>query len=188
MPTSVASYIDSQLPGQSSVNYTTDYVGAVKLLENSGFSPFEGSGSPLNATLNQIFDRFVQKTGLDTTSNKLKDDFLQENPKTQQALNLYSGLENTFAVKSSGDQAAIVDFLNFKIDDFVTTNDSDQNNTLTQEESSLSDTLFQEIDADRNSEITGTELKDNFFNNFNELNNVLNYFQSNRGILIDVYG
>ncbi len=183
----IEGYISNQLDGGVSGNYTTDYVGAVKLLETSGFSPFSDS-SPLGATLSQIFDRFVQKTGLDTTSNKLKDEFLQENPTTQQALDLYSALENTFSTKTIGEKASIVDFLNTKIDDFVTTKDSDTNNTLNQEESGLTDTLFLEVDADKDSEISGDELRNNFYSNFNELNNVLNYFQNTRGVLIDVYG
>ncbi|MCP5052255.1 MAG: hypothetical protein GY940_34120 [bacterium] len=187
MPLNVASYISSQLDGNVSPSYSADYVGAVQLLENTGFSPFSDA-SPLNSTLNQVFDRFVRKTGLDTTSNKLTDEFLQENPGTRRALNLYSALENTFSTRSAGQKSAIVDFLNTKIDEFVSTKDSNQNNTLSREEAGIDETLFDEIDDDRDLEINNDELRNNVLADFKEFNNILNYFQNGRGVLIDVFG
>jgi hypothetical protein len=187
MPTNIASYINSNLDqlGTNAALYSTDFVGASRMLEDAGFSPFT-KASPLDSTLSQIFNRFVQKTGLDSNSNDLKDQFLQKNPTTRQALGLYNSLENTFGSKSSGQQAAIVDFLNTKFDEFVTGKDSDSDNLLAQEESGLDDTLFNEVDSDQDYQLSADELKNNFYNNFSELNNVLNYFQGNRGVLIDV--
>ena len=187
MPTNISNYISNQLPSQTTAHYTTDYVGSVQLLENSGFSPFTTS-SPLTSTLNQIFDRFVQKTGLDTTSNKLVDEFLSENPSTRSALGLYTALENTFSARNPGDQAAIVDFLNTKLDEYITTSDTNGDSTLNLDESGMEEMLFNQMDSNNDYEISTDELKTNFFSSFNELDNVLNYFQSNRGVLIDVYG
>lgn len=181
-----ATYIANQLSGNISANYSTDYVGAVQLLEKSGFSPFSDT-SPLSSTLNQIFDRFVQKTGLDSTSTKLKDEYLGENPSTQRALNLYGALENTFATKSPGEKASIVEFLNTKIDDLITGKDTDQNKTLNQKESGFTADYFLEVDKNNDSEISADELKNNFFSTYSQLNNVLDYFQSNRGVLLDTY-
>lgn len=184
--TNLHGFISGQLDQNSSISsFTPDYVGSVQLLEQAGFSPFTES-SPLDSTLYQVFNRFVQKTGLDTTANKLKDDYLQENPSAQRAIDLYSALENTFASRGSGEQAAIVDFLNTRIDDFVTTRDTDENNILSQEESGLTDTLFREVDADRSGGITAEEFRGNFYNDFNQLNNVLNFFQNTTGTLLDV--
>ena len=190
MALNIANYISNQFGSNGNVaaSYSADYVGAVQLLENSGFSPF-GNSSPLNSTLNQVFDRFVRKTGLDTTSNELTDEFLQENPNTRRAMNLYSALENTFSSRSPNQKSAIVNFLNTKIDEFVTTKDSnDINTTLNQEESGFDDEFFLEVDADNDLEISTEELRSNFIEDFKELDNILNYFQSNKGVLIDVFG
>lgn len=188
MPTNISSYINSNLDqlGTNAAVYGTGFVGASRMLEDAGFNPFS-SASPLDSTLSQIFNRFVQKTGLDSNSNDLKDEFLQENPTTRQALGLYNSLENTFGTKSSGQQAAIVDFLNTKIDEFVSEKDEDSDGLLTQKEYGLEDTLFNQVDSDQDYKVSTEELKTNFYNNFAELNNVLNYFQGNRGVLVDVF-
>lgn len=177
----------SQLNRGGAVNYSQDYVGAVKLLENSGFSPFADS-SPLGATLNQVFSRFVEKTGLGTDASALRNEFLGENPPTRRALGLYNALENTFGARGEGDQASIVDFLNTKIDDFVATKDQNSDDMLTLEESELSPTLFEESDQNRDSQVNAEELRNNFYSNYQELNSVMSYFQSTPGILLDVYG
>jgi hypothetical protein len=182
----VLGYISNQLDGNRAIPYTKDYLGAVQLLEGSGFSPFSDT-SPLSSTLYQIFNRFVEKTGLDTNPNVLKDEFLEQNPSSRQAINLYGALENTFAARGVGEKAVIVDFLNKRIDEFVTEKDTDETNTLTREESGLTDRLFQTIDANRDEEINAEEIQDNFYTNFTQLNNVLNYFQNTPGALIDVF-
>ncbi len=182
-----ANYIASQLGGNVSANYATDYMGSVQMLERSGFSPFT-DGSPLSATLNQIFDRFVQKTGLDSTSSKLKDEYLQQNPNTQRALNLYGALENTFATKNSGEKASIVNFLNTKIDDLFTGKDADKNKTLSQKESGFENSYFLEMDKNNDAQISTDELKNNFYSTYSQLNNVLDYFQTTRGLIVDTYG
>ncbi|MGE5344265.1 MAG: hypothetical protein ACM3SY_22590 [Candidatus Omnitrophota bacterium] len=166
--------------------YPSDYLGSVQLLQNSGFSPLSDS-SPLNSTLYEVFNRFVQKTGLDTTASKLKDEYLASNPSMQRAIDLYSALENTFASKAPGEQAAIVDFLNGKIEDFVTEKDTDQSGTLTQEEAGVDQTLFRSIDADNDNTINSEEMESHFYSDFTQLNNVLNYFQSTSGALLDLY-
>lgn len=176
----------AQLNRGQTVPYTRDYVGAVQLLEDSGFSPF-GDTSPLSATLNQVFSRFVEKTGLGADSNTLRDEFLAENPATQRALGLYQALENTFSSRGAGEQAAIVDFLNTKIEDFIATKDQNSDDELTLEESELTPTLFEEADANRDSQLNTEELGNNFFNDFPELNNVMNYFRSTPGLLLDVF-
>ena len=86
------------------------------------------------------------------------------------------------------DRAAIVDVLDTKIEDFVTLKDQNGDSMLTLEESVLSTTLFKEADRNRDSQLSAEELRDNFYNNFPELNNVMNYFQTTRGILVNVYG
>lgn len=181
----VTGYISNQLNGNLNVPYSRDYLGSIQLLENSGFNPFSDT-SPLNSTLYQIFNRFVEKTGLNTDANTLKDEFLEENPSTRQAVNLYGSLENTFAIRNAGEQAAIVDFLNQKIDDFITEKDTDDSGTLTQSESKLTETLFQNIDSNRDEEINAQEMENNFYSNFTQLNNVLNYFQNTPGTLINI--
>jgi hypothetical protein len=157
------------------------------MLEDSGFSPFAQSG-PLDSTLTQIFDRFVQKTGLGTDSTTLKNEYLDENPAMQRAMNLYDSMENTFAGRGAGEKAAIVDFLNTKIDEYVATKDQDGDNTLTLEESEFTETLFEEADADRDAQLSTEEVKNNFYEGFQQLNNVLDYFRNTRGNLIDIYG
>jgi hypothetical protein len=186
-PMDVQGFLSNQLDGNTAIRYKPDYVGSVQLLENSGFNPFSDS-SPITSTLNHIFNRFVQKTGLDTNSNQLRDEFLQSNPGTQNAISIYNALENTFATKSTDQKAAIVDFLNSKIDNFISQKDLNDNNQLTQEESGLTDTLFSKIDANRDMEINAEELQGNFYNDFNQLNSVLDYFQNTPGALLDLYG
>lgn len=185
--TNVLDQTATQLNRGGAVPYTQDYVGAVKLLESSGFSPFADS-SPLGSTLNQVFSRFVEKTGLGADATTLRDEFLAENSNARRAMGLYNALENTFGARGEGEQAAIVDFLNTKIDDFVATKDQNSDEMLTLEESEISPTLFEEADRNRDSQLNSEELRNNFYNNFQELNNVMNYFQSNPGVLIDVYG
>lgn len=182
----VLGYISNQVDGIRTIPYTKDYLGAVQLLEGSGFNPFFDT-SPLNSTLYQIFNRFVEKTGLDTNTNVLKDEFLEQNPAARQAISLYGALENTFASRGAGEKAVIVDFLNQKIAEFITENDIDETNTLTREESGLTERLFQTIDANRDEEINAEEIQDNFYTNFTQLNNVLDYFQHTPGALIDIF-
>ena len=178
----------AQLNRSNSATYSTDYLGAVRLLENSGFSPYTDNNSPLSATLNQVFTRFIEKTGLGTDANTLQDEFLGGNSSTRRAMGLYSALENTFGSRGKGEQAAIVDFLNTKIDDYISTKDQNSDSMLTLEESELTPTLFEEADANRDSQLNAEEMRNNFYNSFQELSNVLNYFRSTPGILIDVYG
>ncbi len=177
----------TQLNRGGAVPYSQDYVGSVKLLENSGFSPFT-DGSPLGSTLNQVFSRFVEKTGIGTDAAALKTEFLGENPPAQRAMGLYNALENTFGARGEGEQAAVVDFLNTKIDDFVAAKDQDSDNMLTLEESEISPTLFEEADRNRDSQLNSEELRNNFYNNSRELSSVMNYFQSTPGVLLDIYG
>lgn len=167
--------------------YTRDYVGAVQMLEDSGFSPFTQS-SPLDSTLTQIFDRFVQKTGLGTDANTLRSQYLEENPAMQRAMNLYDSLENTFASRGAGEKAAIVDFLNTKIDDYFASKDQNNDNTLTLDESEFSETLFEEADANRDAQLSTEEVRNNFYQGFQQLNNVMDYFRNTRGNLVDIYG
>jgi len=184
---SVLDRTTAQLNRGGVVPYTRDYVGAVKLLENSGFSPFTG-GSPLGSTLNRVFSRFVEKTGLGADASILRNEYLEENSIARRALGLYNALENTFGARGESEKAAIVDFLDTKIEEFVAAKDQDDDGMLTLEESELSPTLFKEADRDRDSQLSAEELRNHFYNNFPELNNVMNYFQSTPGILIDVYG
>ncbi len=185
---SITGYISRQFDKSSSATYAypSDYMGSIQLLEKAGFSPFTDN-SPLNSTLYQVFNRFVQKTGMDTTANKLKDEYLEQNPAMQRAMNLYSSLDNTFSSRRPGEQAAIVDFLNNKIDEFITQKDKNSDKTLSNEESGLQETLFQAMDENRDNQVTGEEIKNNFYNDFTQLNNVLNYFQNNTGTLVDLY-
>ncbi len=169
------------------VNATQDYLGSVKILEKAGFSPFIES-SPLKSTLYRIFDRFVQKTGIDTTGSQLKDEYLEKNPPARRAVNLYNALENTFASRGNGEKARIVDFLNSQIDEYVSSKDSNSDTALTGEESGLSETLFAAMDSNRDSKVNAQEMRKNFYNNFTEMNYALDYFQNNRGVLVDIYG
>lgn len=182
----VQGFIANQLDSNAARIYTPDYLGSVQLLEKSGFSPFTRS-SPLESTLFQVFNRFVEKTGLNADSNQLKDEYLTENPSVQRAVDLYSALDNSFAARGAGEKAAIVDFLNSKIDDYITEKDANENKTLSRDESGFSQTLFRAIDANRDAEIDTEEIQDNFYNDFSQLNNVLNYFQSTPGVLVDMY-
>ncbi len=180
-------YMTENLNRGSVAPFTKDYLGAVRFLEESGFSPYKSEG-PLSSTLNQVFDRFVQKTGIGSDSGSLKNAYLTANPTAQRAMDLYSSLENTFSARRPNDQAAIVDFLNTKIDEYVTEKDLDSDEVLTLQESSFSDSLFEEVDADKDSRVNADELKDNFYDNYQQMNNVLNYFQQTPGVLVDVYG
>jgi hypothetical protein len=182
----VVGFISNQLGNNGSVTYTRDYLGAVQLLDNSGFSPYSDI-SPLDSSLQQIFNRFVRKTGLGTHANALKDEFLEQYPATRQAIDLYGALENTFSAWGSGEKAAIVDFLNSRIDDFITQTDTDDTLDLTFEESGLTASLFQSLDANSDDTIDAAEIQDSFYNDFQQLNSVLNYFQNTPGSLIDMF-
>ncbi len=157
------------------------------MLEKAGFSPFS-SGSPLNSSLNQVFNRFIKKTGLDTTTEKLKEQFFTNNANTRKALDVYQSLENTFSYKGEGEQPAIVDFLNNKIEGFVAEQDTNEDDTLTLKESEITESLFDEIDTNRDSRINTDEIKSNFYSDFQQLNNVMDYFRSTPGVLVDIFG
>lgn len=186
--TNIFDQTSAQLNRSGATSYNRDYMGAVRLLENSGFSPYAESSSPLGGTLNQVFSRFVEKTGLGMDAATLQEEFLGGNSSTRRAMGLYNALENTFGSRGKGEQSAIVDFLNTKIDDYVTTKDRNSDSMLTLEESELTPTLFEEADANRDSQLNSEEMRNNFYNNFQELNNVLDYFRSTPGVLLDVYG
>ncbi len=180
----LSNQFDSNVPIKGS--YASDYLGSVQLLEKAGFSPF-AEKSVIGSTLYQVFDRFVKKTGLDTTANKLKDEYLQDSPSSQHAMNIYSILENTFTPKGPGEKAAIVNFLNSKIDEFVSTKDTDTSGSLTLEESGINESIFKNLDTNRDNQINASEMKKSFYEDFKQLNYVLDYFQNTPGTLVDTY-
>jgi len=174
-----------QLSANAVAPYSNDYVGGVQLIEKSGFIPFKDK-NPLNSTLNQVFEEFKEKTGFDVDVKELKDEFLDKNPRTRSAMTLYNSLESTFS-SNRGASSAIESFLNEKIDEYVSENDEDGDGVLNAEEGELDETLFAEIDKDKDKKIDASEMKNNFYDKFNSLNNILNYFKTNQGSLVDTY-
>jgi hypothetical protein len=182
----VSGYYSGQLNSSNGiVPYSRDYVGSIKLIEDSGFIPFKNK-KPLNSTLNQIFEEFRDKTGFDVDVQELKDEFLDKNPKTRSAMNLYNSLASTFS-NDVDNPSAIEDFLNEKIDEYVSAKDTNGDKALTSSETDLNTTLFTEIDSNKDDNIDINEIKSNFYDKFNSLKNILNYFKANPGNLIDTY-
>jgi len=181
----VSSYYSGLLNQTAVTPYSQDFVGGVQLIEKSGFLPFKEK-EPLNSTLNQIFEEFKQKTGFDVDVNELKNEFLDNNPQTRNAMNLYNSLENTFSSKLN-EPSAIENFLNDKIDEYISDYDTDNDNELNTEEIDITDTKFKEIDKEKNGKINSDEIKNNFYEKFNSLKNILNYFKTNPGTLLDTY-
>ncbi|MCP4154012.1 MAG: hypothetical protein GY757_40170 [bacterium] len=182
--TEYAAYTVNQ---QGVVPYTKDYVGGVRLLQDSQFFPFK-QDSPFGSTITQVFDEFIQKTGIGLDAETLRGDFLEEYPSTQRALDLYGALKNNFTPKGAGEKATIVDFLNNQLDEYIETNDTDQDQALTLVETDMDADIFEATDADNDLRITADEMKNNFYENYEELDNVMNYFRSNSGSLVDTYG
>lgn len=169
--------------------FNRDFLGSVRMLEESGFTPLSRvEQSPLNSTLKQVFSRFVEKTGIGSDAEVLRNEYLERTPSMQRAMDLYSTLQNNFASRSSGEKAAIVDFLNVKIDEYITEKDKNKDDMLTLEESEFADTLFEEADKDGNSRLNSQEIGSNFFENYQALSNVVSYFQRTPGILVDMFG
>ena len=182
----VSNAYSSQLGSSSAVSkYSNDYVGGVQLIEKSGFVPFKDK-NPLNSTLNQIFDEFKEKTGFDVDVKELKDEFLDKNPRTRGAMSLYNSLESTFS-NSPDTTSAIESFLNEKIDQYAVENDEDEDGTLSLDEAEIDETLFADIDKDKDNNIDTNEIKSNFYDKFDSLKNILNYFKTNPGTLVDTY-
>lgn len=144
----------------SIVPYHKDFLGGIQLLEDSGFTPTKQS-NPLNSTLSEVFDRFVGSTGFDYSPKQLKEEFLEENPRVRSAFNLYNALERSFSTRTAGSDAPVVEFLNSKIEDSVA------EDTETE----------QEVDS----------VKEGFYRNYDQLNNLLNYFKAASGTLVDLY-
>ena len=182
----VSQYASNLVSSQLVPSYSQDYVGGVKLLEDTGFSPFSENG-PINSTLNQIFDRFVQKTGFNLDREELKSEFIEKNPSTKRAINLYGALENIFSSNSNSENPAIIEFLDSKIDESIAEFDQNGDELLTQEESELEGTTFGTIDRNRDAEINTDEIKNNFYGNFSQLEKILNFFKNNPGSLVDMY-
>ncbi len=181
----VSGYYADQLNSNAIKPYSKNYVGGIQLIEKSGFDPFKKK-SPLNSTLNQIFEEFKEKTGFEVDVKELKDEFLDKNPPTRNALNLYNSLESTFS-GNLADPSAIESFLNEKIDEYVSKNDTDDDMALSTRESDLETTLFTDIDKNKDDKIDTNEMKSNFYDKFDSLKNILNYFKTNPGTLIDKY-
>lgn len=186
MATTVLDYTSEQLNRGVSV-YTRDFVGSVRMLEDAGFSPFTKK-SPLDSTISQVFSRFVEKTGIADNVDTLRNNFLEQYPGTQRALDLYSSLQNTFAPRGAGEKAAIVDFLNARIDDYISQKDKNDDQMLTLEESNFSESLFEQADADNDRMLNTDELSNNFFENYQSFNNVVNYFRRTTGNIINITG
>ncbi len=175
----------SELVEQSLVpKYSRDYVGGVQLLEKSGFSPFKEK-EPLNSALNQVFDKFVKKTGFNLNAEELKSEFLNKNPDVKRALNLYNALETTFSPKQTGKNAKIVEFLNSKIEEYVSTYDKNSDGYLTKEEAK--DIELSTLDTNKDQKVNAEEIKSDFYNNFKELENIINYFKNSPGSFVDIY-
>lgn len=181
----VSGYYSGLLNQTAVIPYTQDFVGGVQLIEKSGFLPFKDK-EPLNSTLNQIFEEFKQKTGFEVNISELKDEFLDKNPQTRNAMNLYNSLENTFSNKLN-EPSAIENFLNEKIDEYITDYDTDNDKELNNEELNINDERFNEIDSGKDRKINANEIKDNFYGKFNSLKNILNYFKANPGTFLDTY-
>ncbi len=183
----VTGYVSGQLnrSGGAVVPYTKNYVGGVQLIEDSGFQPFSDK-QPLNSTLNQVFETFREKTGFDVDSESLRDQFLERNPATRNAMNLYNALGTTFTSRL-GAGAPIEDFLNERIETFIAEADEDEDGGLNRSESNLDEMDF--INADRNDDdrIDSDEMKDTLYNGFNSLKNILNHFRNNPGTFVDMY-
>ena len=175
----------SELIEQSLVpKYTKDFVGGVQLLEKSGFFPFQEK-EPLNSALNQVFDKFIKKTGLNLNKDELKAEFLEKNPDVKRALNLYNALETTFSPKITGKDAKIVDFLNSKIEEYVSTYDKNSNGYLTKKEAG--DLDISSLNKNNDNMVDVEEIKSDFYNNFKELKNIINYFKNSPGSFVDIY-
>lgn len=145
--------------------YNRDYVGAVQVLEKSGFSPFTEK-EPLNSALNEVFRRFTQEVpGQAESTSSLKNEFLDRNPAIRRSMNLYDALEKTFSPASASGDAPIVDFLNSKM------NQSGDSATT------------------RNATTEGgqAEMRGKFYKGFTQLENILSYFGRQPGQLIDTY-
>ena len=169
----VSGYYSGQLNrGNGIIPYSRDYVGSVQLIEDSGFIPFKNK-KPLNSTLNQIFEEFKDKTGFNVDVQELKDEFLDKNPKTRSAMNLYNSLASTFS-SDVDSPSAIENFLNKKIDEYVSAKDTDDDKALTSSEADLNTTLFTEINSNKDDNIDVKEIKNNFYDKFNSLKNILN--------------
>ncbi|MCP4213692.1 MAG: hypothetical protein GY765_03500 [bacterium] len=179
-------YVSNQFNDAANIPYSHDFVGAVQMLGDAGLAPFSDS-SPLSSTLSQIFTEFVEKTGLNSDSTTLKNDFLAQTPSAGRAMDLYESLDNTFSARGEGEQAVIVDFLNSRIDSFITDNDQDGDGSLNAEESTLSTDRFNTVDADSNLKLNSEEIQNDFYGGYRELGNVLNHFRSNSGVLLDLY-
>jgi hypothetical protein len=145
--------------------YTHDYVGGVQLLQKSGFSPFQEK-APLNSALNQIFSQLADKTAMPTNAEKLRSEFLQQNPDLRRTYNLYDALEKTFS-SSSQENSPIVTFINEKIDQNVKSQAGKQTPAETKKSTQ--------------------SMQQEFYSNFSQLNNLLGYFKTTPGNLIDTY-
>ncbi|MCP4220147.1 MAG: hypothetical protein GY765_36285 [bacterium] len=187
----VNNYINSTLgvtptSKPEAVTYSTDLKGSIQLLTDKGFSPYSKS-SPIDSALYEVFDRFVQVSGANFSADQLKDSFLDQNPSVENALNLYDKLDNTFSPQRSNEKAAIVDFLNARIDDFLQTQDSDGDQKLTWQESKMNPWQFIEYESDDDQKLNRSELRKGIYNDSPRLNSILDYFRGNNGMLVDTY-
>jgi hypothetical protein len=148
--------------------FSRNYLGSVQLLENTGFSPFSEK-SPVNSALNQVFSNFAQQNQLTTSSTALKNEFLGKNPGVRRALNTYDALEKTFAPKGPGQESAIVDFMNSKLEE-------DRPGSL---QSPSTTTGGQTSGSDQ----TGSDLA----RDFSPLRRILDYFSNPSGNLVDLW-
>ena len=162
-------YSSALRAGRSVQPYNQDYIGSIKLLENSGFSPFEEK-SPINSTLNQIFSQFTEKNNLDTSSTELRSEFYEKNPSVRRALFTYDALEKAFSPKSAGKTSPIIDFLNDKL------------------ESSKQNDVQPQAAAGAETQSTPRSVSGiDFARDFAPLRNISEYFGTAIGTLVDTY-
>ncbi len=183
-----ATYMPVSTADSAPISYTKNYSGGIQLLKDSGFSPYKyNSGSPLDSTLYQVLNKFVEKTGIQTDTSALKDSFLEANPDVEKAVNLYSSLEQTFSLQKYRDKTAIMDFLDQQINSFFLERNTDDENSLTRTEAGIPTPIFLDIDANGDWKINKNEMKENLYGDFKELNNIIQFFEGNPGTLVDTY-
>ncbi|MCP4154935.1 MAG: hypothetical protein GY757_44845 [bacterium] len=192
----VTNYIANPSIGRAGPPADPGNFDTVQILEDAGFAT-SAADTPLDATLTDIFGKFIDKTGIQTTSGQLKNEFLAQNPSIQNAVDLYSQLENTFAPKSSSQKSAIVDFLNTKIDTYFQERHIESPNSLSRTEAGIPTDAYLEIDSNADVGIRGSnndwlinklEMQSNFFSNSGGLNSIVNYFSRASGSFVDTYG
>ncbi len=178
--------MDSIRVNQAVQPYNRDYLGGVRLLQDSGFDPFSDR-SPAKSALNQVFSDFSRRLPGAGSAEDLESNYLNSLSPSRKLAGLYDTLEQSFAPTGPGRSSPLVSYLNDRVDLYVSERDQDADGALSSQEAGLKRGEISSLDGNRDGSLTTGEIKQGLANGNAPLRRILDFFRTPPGQVVDLY-